>query len=125
MGELCSITQRKAKKTHICNICGKRICPGSEYVFARSGQDGRFWYNKQHIHCDAIASAYTQEYGGIEQVDNVIDWLIDKVCIVCPERVTCDAGMWDVFACEIIHKNVLPATLLAAAKESVRRNDDG
>lgn len=125
MSEICSVTQRKAKKVHICDICGKRIYPGCEYISVRGGQDGRFWYNKQHIHCDAVAAAYTEEYGGIEQVEDVADWLTGEVCVNCPERATCEAGKYDTFACEIVHKSVLPATLLAAARESVRRNDDG
>lgn len=53
MSEICSVIQRKAKKIHFCDVCGKPIIPGSEYLAIRSAQDGRFWHNKEHIHCDA------------------------------------------------------------------------
>ena len=125
MREVCEVTQRRARKVHICDICGKRIYPGCEYISVRSAQNGRFWYSKQHIHCDALASAYTKKKGGIEQMEHVAEWLRDEVCESCPERETCEAGKYDTFACEIVHKSVLPATLLAAAMESAMRNDDG
>lgn len=55
--ELCSYTFRKAKKPHLCDICGFEIVPGSEYISIRNTQDGKFWYNKEHIHCDALLEA--------------------------------------------------------------------
>lgn len=125
MLEFSRTEQRKARKDHKCDVCGKPILKGREYVFVSQKYDGEINTFHQHIHCDAVAAAYTEEYGGIEQVEDVADWLVCEVCESCPERATCGAGKYDTFACEIVHKNVLPATLLAAARESVRRNDDG
>lgn len=60
MSETCYIIQRKAKKIHFCDARGKPIIPGSEYLVIRSAQDGRFWQNKEHIHCVALLDAYTR-----------------------------------------------------------------
>ena len=86
MSEICSVIQRKAKKIHFCDVCGKPIIPDSEYLAIRSAEDGRFWHNKEHIHCDALLDAYTRQTGlGLDfgRMDMVVTWLCAKACSEC------------------------------------------
>ena len=125
MSEICSVTQHKAKKNHFCDVCGKPIIPGSEYLAIRSTQDGRFWNIKEHIHCDALLNAYTKQTGlGIDfgRLDMVVAWLCAKACSECPIESTCRLAGQDIFTCSAALRRVLQPTVLHAAIESVKRN---
>lgn len=127
MNEICSITQRKAKKAHFCDVCGKSIIPGSEYMDMRYAQDGLFWHSKEHIHCDALLDAYTRQTGlgpDYGRLDIVATWLCAKACSECPNESSCRLAGQDIFACTAALRRVLPPTVLSAALESVRKNID-
>lgn len=127
MNEICSVTQRQAKKVHFCDVCGKPILPGSEYIAIRSAQDGRFWHNKEHIHCDALLDAYTRQTGlGLDygRLDVVVTWLCAKACSECHHEHSCRLAGQDIFCCTAALRCVLPPTVLSAALESVRKNID-
>lgn len=127
MNEICSVTQRKAQKAHFCDVCGKPILPGSEYIAIRSAQDSRFWHNKEHIHCDALLDAYTRQTGlGLDygRLDVVVTWLCAKACSECHHEHSCRFAGQDIFGCTVALRRVLPPTVLSAALESVRKNID-
>lgn len=127
MSEICSVIQRKAKKIHFCDVCGKPIIPGSEYLAIRSAQDGRFWHNKEHVHCDALLDAYTRQTGlGLDfgRLDMVVTWLCAKACSECPQESSCRLAGQDIFGCTAALRRVLQPTVLHAALESVKANID-
>ena len=127
MSEICSVIQRKAKKIHFCDVCGKPIIPESEYLAIRSAEDGRFWHNKEHIHCDALLDAYTRQTGlGLDfgRMDMVVTWLCAKACSECSHESSCRLAGQDIFGCTAALRRVLQPTVLHAAMESVRKNID-
>lgn len=123
--ELCSYTFRKAKKPHSCDVCGFEIVPGSEYISIRSMQDGKFWHNKEHIHCDAILNAFTKqtcceiEWG---KYDSVLEWIHDEACSECPCVNDCKKDGMEIMNCTKVLRTVLSPTILPSAIESVKRN---
>lgn len=125
MIDLCEVTQRRARKTHFCEVCGKPIVPGSEYISTKSLQEGRFVNVKEHIHCDAVLNAYTKATGAelyYGRMDEVVVWLRDEVCSECPHESTCRMAGQDIFACTYALRRVLQPTVLRAALESVKLN---
>jgi len=127
MREICDVTQRKARKAHACDVCGKAILPGSEYIHARSVQDSRYWYNKLHIHCDAVLEAYAKQAGkGVdyERLYEVGDWLFDTACCKCPQEGACRLTGQDILSCKSALMRILPPTTLRAALESVKQNEE-
>lgn len=127
MNELTSVIQRKARKVHYCSDCGRPILPGCEYLAVRGMQDGSFFYEKEHIHCDAAIRAYEartsrEVYYG--RLDEVVEWLYETACPGCPHTGTCRNSGQDIFECTAALRRVLPPTVLSAALESVRKNID-
>lgn len=123
--ELCSYAFRRAKKPHSCDVCGFEIVPGSEYISVKSMQDGKFWYNKEHIHCDAILNAYTKKTcGEIEwgEYNRVLEWIHDEACSECGCSSACRREGKEIFNCTKVLRTVLSPTILPSAIESVKRN---
>ena len=117
--------QYRAKKDHICHLCGKTIRKGREYIYEVSKYEGMVNDCRRHIHCDALADVYFGETGVTEYTDEEIcEYLCDKVCSRCPERETSDCSMWDAFGCELVQKELLKPTVFAAAKRSVWENSE-
>lgn len=129
MTEICDVQQRRARKQHSCDVCGAAILPGSEYISFRSMQDGRFWYNKSHIHCDAILNAYIRENGmelGWNELDCVQDWIRDEVCSACSERSGgCMYFMGRLYCCERVIRQLVQPTVLHAALASAAAVKEG
>lgn len=127
MSEICSVIQRKARKTHFCDVCGKPIIPGSEYLAIKSAQDGRFWQNKEHIHCDALLDAYARQTGlelDFGRLDMVVSWLCANACSECLCENSCRLAGQDIFGCTAALRRVLQPTVLHSALESVKANID-
>lgn len=125
--------QRKARKSHRCDVCGKRIIPGREYIYASQKHDGEIQTFHQHIHCDALLDAFMDSdwYDGTEySVDEVSEWLSDMCCDLfregkCSEedyQDKCDRG--GCYECELIREKVLKPDIRRAAEQSVKDNDE-
>ncbi len=127
MNDLASITQRKAQKLHFCDDCGRPILRGCEYLSIHGQQNGKYFYKKEHIHCDAVVNAYCAETGRevfYGRLDSVVEWLRDSVCPGCIESGTCRRAGQDTFSCQIALRRVLPPTVLYAALQSVKENEE-
>lgn len=84
MIEFSTYREPKAKKTHVCSLCGGAINVGEKYV-RFSGKDGKFMFDtKLHLPCSVLIEKYCEN---IEQNeydnDAVIDWVKKIACSGC------------------------------------------
>lgn len=124
MSEFLSRTQRQARMNHVCSICGNIIRKGAEYIAIRGRCKNGYWYEHQHIHCDAVICAYEKstgsevEYGRYEPVR---EWLYKNGCEGCPSELKCHANYGKrVFGC----KNALLEVLLMTHSNAAFRSID-
>ncbi len=131
MLEFSRTEQRKARKDHKCDVCGKPILKGREYVFVSQKYDGEINTFHQHIHCDALLEAYLASdwYDGDEySLDEVWEWLSDLCndlyhegkCSEEDYEENCDKER--CFECPLIFEKVLKPEIRRAAEQDVRDN---
>lgn len=127
MFDLQSINQRKARKRYECHLCGKAILPGNQYIHETFRGDDGFKTNRRHIHCDAMLYAYNSDYNceGYYYENEVAETLWSEVCKqICSEEQQDECDMDDLFACELCQRKVLHPSIIGAAIQSVRDNDE-
>ena len=127
MFDLQSINQKKARKRYECHLCGKAILPGNQYIHETFRGDDGFQTLRRHIHCDAILDAYNSDYNCDEYYDDneVAETLWSEVCKrICSEERQDECDMSDLFACELCQRKVLHPSIIGAAIQSVRDNDE-
>lgn len=83
-------TTPKARKEHICDLCGQKIQIGEKYSRFRGKYDGDMFDIKHHLLCERICRAYC-EWAGDKEYDNdrVQDWLHDEICYDCENCKDC------------------------------------
>lgn len=121
------IEQRKARKRYECHLCGKAILPGREYIYETFKGDDGFRTLRRHIHCDAMLHEYNTEYNGEEYYDDneVAETLWSELCKqLCNEDQQDECSMDDLFGCELCQRKLLPPSIIGAAIQSVKDNDE-
>ena len=130
MIEMQNIVQRKARKKYKCQLCGKPIFPGREYVYETFKGDDGFRTLRRHIHCDAMLNVYNAELNFDEYYDEreVTETLWDELCKqLCDEEQRDECDMCDLYGCELSQNKLLgeyAPNMLGPAKDSVRDNYD-
>lgn len=136
MFEVQNITQRKARKKYKCQLCGKPIFPGKEYIYETFKGDEGFQTLRRHIHCDAMLSVYNTELNYDEYYDEreATNTLYGELCEqLCDEDQREECHTVDLYGCELCQNKLLgeyAPHMLGAAKDSVRdhydwENNDG
>ena len=98
----------KAKKCHICDLCGGLIQKGEVYHRYAGKYDGDFFDDKFHKDCQKIISQYCEENNESEyDNDSIQDWLHDKYCHECKhdEYNGGDCEEVNLLLCPIIRKH--------------------
>lgn len=127
MFDLQNINQKKARKRYICDLCGKAILPGNQYIHETFRGDNGFQTLRRHIHCDAMLSVYNTEYNDDEYYnsDEVTETLWSELCRqICSEEQREECDMEDLYGCQLCQEKLLSPSMLGAAKDSVRDNFD-
>lgn len=130
MIEVQNIVQRKARKKYKCQLCGKPIFPGKEYIYETFKGDDGFQTLRRHIHCDAMLDVYNRELNFDEYYDEreVTETLWDELCKqLCDEDQRDECRMVDLYGCELCQNKLLgeyAPNMLGAAKDSVRDHYD-
>lgn len=128
MSEFIHVTQRKARKTHICDLCHEPILPGSEYIHTTGQGAEGFFTDRTHIHCDAIINDYTTDgaYDGYFDVEEIKEQYARKGCAGCLKSGEYgDECEIDPVCCPEAAMRVLHPTVLPAALESIARVRQG
>lgn len=53
----------KARKSHHCEQCPVPIDIGTEHIYSCGNYEGDFYTHRQHLECNAAASAYAHLHG--------------------------------------------------------------
>lgn len=131
MLEFSERSQTRARKRHMCHICGKAILPGCEYIHEKQKYDGEFHDLKRHLHCDAILDAYLNDRGENEYSDDEVFEYLSDICgelfakWICPEEdyyEKCDKDR--CFECPLIFKRLLNPSIVAAMEADVKANKE-
>lgn len=77
-------TQPVARKSHVCDFCGREIKPGEKYQRFVGKYDGEFFDLCHHLLCEEIIYRYCrfiddQEY----DIDSAQEWLEETICAGC------------------------------------------
>lgn len=129
MIEVQSIKQRKARKQYSCQLCGKPILKGCQYIFESFKGDNGFETLRRHIHCDAMLDVYNREYNADadEYYDEreVTETLWDELCKqICDEEQRDECDMSDLYGCELCQRKILNPSILGEVFQSVKDNYD-
>ena len=74
----------KAKKEHVCELCGRTIEAGERYKYISFKHDDDFFILKRCESCDLIVNRYLDETGEGEYYDDDIAfWLQEEFCYNC------------------------------------------
>ena len=94
----------KAKKTHECEFCGRKIIPGETYSYGCGKFDGEFFVRKLCDKCYNMLTEFINQAGEEEfQWDWIQQWLHEEYCLdECKE--TCKNGFSKVQCCPLIRK---------------------
>ena len=120
MSDTLTNKQRKARKPHTCDICGKSIPKGAEYIYITYVCDGSIYEEHRHIHCDAMIDAAFTEYDA-ESYEECLEYIWEDTCEVnCSFDQREECNFSTMLSCEICQECMLSPQILEAAKQSVR-----
>ena len=81
MIEFFTITEPKARKQYLCDLCGGEITRGQKYTRYSMKYDGDMFDYKYHLSCKAIIDEYCTRNEEYEYDDDSIsEWLYEEVC---------------------------------------------
>lgn len=61
-------TTPKARKSHVCDLCGKPIFAGEAHIYRRGIRDGEFVASRMHSQCEAVTRGWSDDdwEGGVD-----------------------------------------------------------
>jgi len=69
---------RRARKSHCCSTCLRKIDPGETYSHSRGFDGGDAWTFKQCAHCETVTKVYAPlDYDDVISYDGFDGWLDD------------------------------------------------
>lgn len=124
--------QIRARKRHICHLCGKTIFRGAEYIRVKWYSDG-FCEAARHIHCDALLQTTLDDLNDPTSFDaDEVTEILRDTCVdlhnkgICADEDFERCENTDCYACFLVQRDRLEMapTLLRAAEQSVKDNDE-
>ena len=105
-------TYPRARKEHICDICGEKIKVGEEYAKKVGKIDGEFYSDCFCLDCETVRKAYFRCHDEYYDTWNVIDWVIESWCDECPEHKTCTISYKLKVKCEKVLSDIRKGKLM-------------
>lgn len=131
MLEFSSTQQRTARKSHKCDLCGKPILRGHEYICENQKYCGEFGTYKRHIHCDVLLEAmmFGPLKGACEYSEDEVTEVLRDICAELHDSGECQDEDFerceerDCYGCYLVQRAAIKNPLrLLAAEQSVRDN---
>ena len=129
MVDLFSERQLKARKRHVCHLCGRPILPGAEYIRAKWFDDG-FREVARHVHCDVLLNAIAPELSDqSEFTEDEVTEILRDTCAELHNNGKCSDDDYntcvdaDCYGCYLVQlARIASPVILRAAEKSVREN---
>ena len=112
--------QRRARKSHVCELCHGEIHVGQEYIRHSGAYCGQFFSEKTHVHCDAIGLAFLEKGADEYSGEAIRGWIGNAVCPGCQERGRCGENP---FPCRRAIEALVPETYRGAALHSLEGSE--
>lgn len=121
--------QRKARKRYSCQICGKEILPGRQYMFYSYLDGFRHLSFFCHIHCDAMLKAWDEKMRNRNEVthtatpldaDEMRADIWESVCKSCAVVEICHPE--ETIECANCIRTVVPDSLIGTVFDSIVEN---
>ena len=132
MLEFDRVEQRKARKKYACQLCGKPILCGAEYIYESLKYDGNIATLRRHIHCDALLDVVLPRLPDTgEYSDEAVTEELRDTCAALHEKGVCEGADYDVcedcdcYGCYLVLKEELKNPVIYyAAIQSVQNNSE-
>ncbi len=99
MMEFYNSKKYKAKKEHICEMCGSVIHIGENY-YRQSGKfDGEFFDRSLHTHCNNMMQDFCYNVDNEFSWEQITDYIQDNYCNEC-EHAACNDDQEDWEECD-------------------------
>ena len=107
MLEFYHVKHPKARKEHVCDLCGSKILLGQIYERYSGKYDGNMFDLKYCLNCEKVIDAFLDENECDEYSDDdIYDWLAERFCYNCKHGWHRDDALDDCtvnkFCCPII-----------------------
>lgn len=87
MAEFFTFREQKASKPYECEVCGKKIAPGTIYEYRFWKDCGDTYYSRLHLKCAQAVDDYCRENGYDEyDLDAMRQDFIEAKCSVCKKN---------------------------------------
>lgn len=73
----------KARKKHVCDMCGLEILPGQTYQRYSGKYDGEMFDCKYCLDCEKVIDAYCSQVDNEYSDDEIHEWLQEEFCSEC------------------------------------------
>ena len=84
MLEFSSMSERIARKNHICDLCGEVITIGEKYNRYSGKYEGEMFDMKHHLMCREIIYQFCDDTDSCEYTESeILEWLQEKICYEC------------------------------------------
>ena len=105
-------THPKARKEHICDICGEKIKVGERYSKQVGTFDGDFYNNCYCLDCEAVLDAYFRFHDEYYDTWQVTDWVNEYWCDGGPDNKTCTISYKLKVKCEKVLSDIQKGKLM-------------
>lgn len=83
MMEFYTSNKVKARKVHVCEMCGGQINPGEEYQRESGKYDGEFFDRKLHLDCLSVLEEYCSNVDTEFTYEDVYEYWVETYCHSC------------------------------------------
>lgn len=105
MMEFSSLKSLKARKQHVCTVCGKKIEKGETYKRLSGKYEGEFFDDCFHESCYDLCQEFCRDTDDEEYTTDLVgSWIYEKVCADCENEEQCAENS---FRCKKVIEKIL------------------
>lgn len=91
MADFFTYREQRASKPYVCEVCKKKIAPGTTYEYRFWKDSGDVFYSRYHLDCARAVDDYCRENNYDEcDIDAMRQDFIETKCTVCKNAKQCE-----------------------------------